>query len=412
MKMSELAIEGGTPVRSMPWPKWPVFDEEDVEAVARVIRGGVWGSTVGTIVRDFEEAFADMHGAKFGVAVSSGTAALQVALMAVGVGPGDEVIVPAYTFVATATAALLVGAIPVFADIQPDTYNLDPDAAERAVTDRTKAILPVHFAGAIADMGRFTAIAEKYGLALIEDAAHAHAARRHDGKSPGSLDAAAACFSFQASKNLNAGEGGIILTDDEQIARTCRSLRNTGRAQGGAGYEHHLPGGNYRLTEMQGALLNSQLRRLPEQTRRRDANGRYLDERLSRIPGILPMRTDPLQELHPRHLYLFRYDAPLFGIPRERFLDALKAEGIPASAGYPIGLHHQPLYSGEGLKEHLPGRVLPHLAERRGPVSCPVTERACATEAVWLTQNLLLAEPRDMDDIVCAIKKIREAADV
>lgn len=402
--------EGG-PVRKAPWPQWPVVDEEDARAVADVVRGGVWGSTEGDIVREFEQAFADLHGAKHGIAVNSGTTALLIALLAAGVGSGDEVIVPPYTFVATATAAVLAGAVPVFADIEPDTYNLDPDAAERAITERTKAIIPVHFAGAIADMDRFTALAKRHNLTLIEDAAHAHAAR-YDGKSPGNLGAMAACFSFQASKNLTAGEGGIILTSDEAMARTCRSLMNTGRAKDGAWYEHHLPGGNFRLTEMQGALLRSQMRRLTEQTARRDANGRYLDQRLGRIPGIRPMKSDPRQQVHPRHLYMLRIDAEAFGMARAEFVEHLRAEGIPASEGYPIGLHHQPLYSGRGLKEQIPGREeMPH---RRvfdyGSVSCPITERACASEAVWLTQNLLLAERRDMDDILCAVEKIREEA--
>jgi dTDP-4-amino-4,6-dideoxygalactose transaminase len=255
-----------------------------------------------------------------------------------------------------------------------------------------------------------SAIGEKYGLPILEDAAHAHGARRA-GRSPGTLGAAA-CFSFQSTKNLTAGEGGIILTNDDAIARGCRSRMNTGRAEGGAWYEHHLPGGNYRLTEMQGALLRSQLRRLGEQTCRRDANGRCLDEWLGRIPGIRPLRSDPRQDLHPRHLYIVRYDAGAFGLPRERFLRLLKAEGIPASGGYPVGLHQQPLYSGKGLKEQIPGRTMPHLlAHDYGATACPNTERACASEAVWLTHPILLAERRDMDDIVRAIQKIRASAE-
>ncbi len=404
-----IAAGGATPVRTAPWPEWPVVEEEDVRAVADVVRSGVWGSTEGTVVRDFERAFAEIHGARHGIALNSGTTALHVALTALGVRPGDEVIVPAYTFVATATAALLIGAIPVFADIEADTYNIDAAAVERAITSKTKTIVPVHFAGAIADMERLQQISEKHGLPLLEDAAHAHGAI-YDGRSPGTLGAAA-CFSFQSSKNLTAGEGGLILTDDDAIARRCRSLINTGRASDGAWYEHHLPGGNYRLTEMQGALLRSQMRRLPQQTRRRDANGRYLDEQLSQIKGLRPMRSDPRQELHPRHLYMFRFDADEFGLPREQFLERLKAEGVPASGGYPVGLHQQPLYSGQGLREQIPGPAMPHLlAHDYGAASCPNTERACASEAVWLTQPLLLAERRDMEDIVCAVSKIQASA--
>lgn len=404
------SIDGGTPVRTAAWPAWPVANDDDIAAVASVLRGGAWGSTDGTVVRDFERAFADLHGAAFGVAVNSGTTALYLALMASGVGLGDEVIVPPYTFVATATAALLVGAVPVFADIDADTYNIDPAAVERALSPRTRAILPVHFAGAVADMDRLRALADARGLILIEDAAHAHAAR-YAGRSPGSLGAKAACFSFQSSKNLSGGEGGILLTDDEKLARTCWSLMNTGRTPEGVWYEHHLPGGNFRLTEMQGALLLSQMRRLPEQTRRRHDNGRYLDEKLAAFPGIRPLADDPRQELHPRHLYLFRYDAATVGAPRERFLEALRAEGVPASPGYPVGLHRQPLYSGEGLKESLPGRPPSHLATPGcSAAHCPVTDRACAAEAVWLTHPLLLAERHDMDDIVRAVGRACRAA--
>lgn len=403
-----LAAEGGAPVRTASWPSWPVVDEEDVRAVAEAVRSGVWGIG-GEQVPEFEQRFAALHGVRHGIACNSGTTALQVALSALGVGPGDEVIVPPYTFVATATAALLVGGVPVFADIEPDTYNLDPAAVERAITPETKVVVPVHFGGAIADMDRFRELGEKHGVAILEDAAHAHGAV-YDGKSPGAWGAVA-CFSFQSAKNLTSGEGGLVLTDDDAIARQCRSRINTGRAEGGAWYEHHLPGGNYRLTAMQGALLLSQLRRFEEQTRKRDENGRCLDRQLGDIEGIRPLCSDPRQTRHSRHLYIFRYDEAAFGLPRARFLELLEAEGVPASGGYPVGLHQQPLFSGKGLREQLPGPAMPHLRARDGgAVRCPVTERACASEAIWLPHNLLLAEKRDMDDIVRAVRKIRDCA--
>lgn len=202
---NKLAAEGGTPVRTASWPQWPIVEEDDVQAVASVVRSGIWGSTEGTVVRDFEQDFADLHGTRHAIALNSGTTALHIAMTALGVCPGDEVIVPAYTFVATATAALLIGAIPVFADIEADTYNLDPEAVERAITEKTKVIVPVHFGGAIADMERLQKIGKKHNLPILEDAAHAHGAI-YNGQSPGTLGAAA-CFSFQSSKNLSAGEG-------------------------------------------------------------------------------------------------------------------------------------------------------------------------------------------------------------
>ncbi|MBV9867617.1 MAG: DegT/DnrJ/EryC1/StrS family aminotransferase [Abitibacteriaceae bacterium] len=400
----QLAVEGGTPVRTQPWPGWPVVDEEDVQAVSDAVRSGVWGG--GEQALAFAQRFADLHGVRHGIACNSGTTALQIALSSLGVGPGDEVIVPAYTFVATATSVLLIGATPVFADIEPNTYNLDPASVERAITSRTRAIVPVHFGGAIADMEGFRALGEKYSIPILEDAAHAHGAVCN-GQSPGAWGVAA-CFSFQSSKNLTCGEGGLILTNDDAVARQCRSRVNIGRVEGGAWYEHHLPGGNYRLGTMQAALLLSQLRRFPEQAHRRDQNGRYLDARLGTIEGIQPLRSDARQTLHSRHLYIFRYDSDAFGLPRQRFLELLQAEGVPASTGYPVGLHQQPLYSGRGLRGQLPGHPMPHLlAHNYSADACPVTEHICASEAVWLTQNALLAEAHDMDDIVRAVSKIR-----
>lgn len=404
--MKKLAAEGGAPARSAPWPSWPIVDEADVEAVADVVRGGHWCSIGGEAVAEFEQSFAAFQGARHAIAVNSGTVALQIALLALGIGPGDEVIVPAYTFIATAQAALLIGALPVLVDVEADTYNIHPDAAERAITDRTKALLPVHFAGGVAAMERLQALGRRYALPIVEDACHAHGARC-GGRGLGTLGSAG-CFSFQASKNLNAGEGGMILTDEDALARRCRALSNNGRMEGAPGFEHHLVAGNFRMTEMQGALLRSQMRRLEEQTRRRDANGRYLDERLSEIEGIRPMRRDPRQDLHSYHLYMFRYDPAAFGLPRDRFLHLLRAEGVPASGGYSLGLHQQPLFTGVGLIGQVAGRRMPHLTARDyRAMTLPNTERACAGEAIWLSQHVLLAERHDMDDIAGAIEKIR-----
>ena len=406
--MNRLAAEGGAPVRTAPWPKWPIVDEEDVAAVADVVRRGVWYNIEGGAVGEFEQAFAAFQGARHGIAVNSGTVALQVALMALGIGPGDEVIVPAYTFVASATAVLLSGATPVLVDVEADTYNLDPEGAERAITEKTRAILPVHFAGGVAALDRLETLCRRHNLLLVEDAAHSHGARWR-GRGLGTWGRAG-CFSLQGSKNLNAGEGGIILTDEDALVARCRSLRNNGRMEGAPGYEHHLPGGNFRMTAMQGALLRSQMRRLEEQTVRRDANGRFLNEQLGAIRGIRPLRRDPAQERHAHHLYLFRYDAAEFGgLPRERFLHWLRAEGVPAYGGYSIGLHRQPVFTGEGVLNPIPDRA--SCIRAYDPTDFPNTERACAQEAVWLAQPVLLAERRDMEDIVTAVQKIRAATE-
>jgi dTDP-4-amino-4,6-dideoxygalactose transaminase len=401
-----LALFGGPQTRTRPFPAWPVCGRAEELAVLRVLRSGCWCCVGGREVARFEKAFAGYQEAKHAIAVCNGTVALRLALLATGIRAGDEVIVPPYTFVATASAVLEANAIPVFVDIHPDTYNLDPDLIAAAITPRTRAIIPVHFAGLPADMKRIKALARKHRIAVIEDAAHAHGATL-DGHKVGALGDLG-CFSFQMSKNLTGGEGGIILTNDDNLAEMCRALHNCGRPTGGVWYEHHYPGGNYRLPELSGALLLAQLRRLERQTARRNANGLYLDARLGEIPGIRPMARDTATVRHSYHLYMFRYDAEAFGgVPRTRFLKALAAEGVPASAGYPVPLYRQPLFTRKTFGPFTGGLDARPELDYRG-VSCPACERACSTEACWLTQNLLLGSTRDMDDIVRAVAKLFE----
>jgi dTDP-4-amino-4,6-dideoxygalactose transaminase len=406
--MEKLAIDGGKPAREKPWPAWPMVDEADVQAVAEVVRGGKWSSNLGSEVREFEKAFAGFNGARHAIAVNSGSSALQVALAALDIGAGDEVIVPTYTYVASANAVLLVGATPILVDVEADTYNISPAAAEAAITPRTRAIIAVHFSGSAADIEALQAIAEKHNLAIVEDAAHSHGGR-YDGKALGTFGAAG-CFSFQASKNLNSGEGGCVLTEDDDLARLARMVMSNGRIEGGAWYGHYLGGATYRMTEMQAALLRSQLRRLEEQTRRRDENGRILDEALGAIEGLRPMRRPAKQELHPHHLYMFRFDAEKFGTTRARFLECMNAEGVPVTGGYTMPLHQQPLFSGRDSPDWLHSRKMPHReAHDYSAVSYPNAERACREEAVWLSQSVLLAAPEEMQDIIRAAQKVRAA---
>lgn len=406
--MEKLAIDGGKPTREMPWPKWPNSDEADAQAVADVVRGGKWSMNLGTQVREFETEFAAYNDARHAIAVNSGSSALQVALAALDIGPGDEVIVPTYTYVASANAVLLVGATPILVDVEADTYNISPAAIEAVITPRTRAIVAVHFSGAMVDIEALQAIAEKHNLAIVEDAAHSHGGR-YDGKALGTFGIAG-CFSFQASKNLNCGEGGCILTNDDDFAKTCRALMSNGRIEGGAWYGHYLGGGTFRMTEMQAALLRSQMRRLKDQTQRHDENGRALDAGLATIEGLAPMRRSAKQDLHPQHLYMFRLDKEKFGMTRERFIECMNAEGIPVSYGYAMPLHQQPLFTGHDLPEWLQNRKAPHRdAHDYSSVLYPNAERACANEALWLTQSVLLAEPEEMQDIIRAALKVRSA---
>ena len=404
--MARLAIDGGEKVRTKPFPGWPVWDESELNALREVLESGRWG--IGNSkVPEFEEKFAAYVGVKQGICVTNGTAALEIALRAADVSRGDEVIVPPYTFMATASAVLMVNGIPVFADIDPDTYNIDPDAAEKAITERTKAIIPVHIGGCPADMDRIMEIAKKHNLIVIEDCAQAHCAE-WNGKRVGSIGDRG-CFSFQSSKNLCAGEGGIITANNQELGDKCWSYHNCGRVKSGGWYDHRVLGSNFRMTGWQAAILLAQMERLDEQTEIRNRNGIYLSEKLSEIEGIKPAKRDERVTKHAYHLYVFRYDAEKFGgQPRARFLEALRAEGIPCSPGY------NPLYKHDLFKASIQKNPLLYGYDKGdadySKLYCPVTEKACNEEGIWLTQNVLLGTQEDMDDIVEAVKKIRDSS--
>jgi len=392
-----LAIDGGTPVRSQPFPAWPVFDHREERALLEVLHSGHWGALTGTKVPAFEKAFAQFQDAAYGVCVPNGTIALELALRALGVGPGDEVITTPYTFIATASAAFAVGARPVFVDIDPDSLNLDPDRLEAAITERTKVIAPVHIGGHSADMDGVLRVAAAHGLRVLEDAAQAWGASWR-GRRVGALGDLG-IFSFQSSKNITAGEGGIVLTNDAELAELCWSIHNVGRVPGGEWYQHERLGSNLRMTEWQAAVLLAQLERLPEQLALREANARYLAERLAAVPGLTPLPTDPHVTQHARHLFAIRFEPAAFGDrSRDEFLAAWRAEGIAAtSAGY-IPLHQSPAIR----------RALESRFEVHDLPSFPVAERA-AQNTLWLFQNALLDDRAGLDTIVEAALKIQRA---
>jgi dTDP-4-amino-4,6-dideoxygalactose transaminase len=400
--MHTLALFGGTPARTRPFTNWPIFGRPEEERLLATLRSGDWGRLDGPEVAEFEQRFAAMHGCKHGIAVANGTVSLRIALLAAGIGAEDEVIVPPYTFVSTASAVVEANAIPIFADVDLNTFNMDAAAVEAAITPRTKAIIPVHFAGHPADMEAMMTIAQARRLIVIEDAAHAHGARHQD-RPAGSLGHLAS-FSFQSSKNLTSGEGGIITTNDDALAESCRSIQNCGRLPDGMWYEHHVISGNYRLGEFQGALLNCQLDRLEEQTRTRDGNGRYLVSRLAGLPGLHPQRRLADCTRHSYHLFMLRIDAA-FGAPRAAVLKALEAEGIPCSAGYGYSLPDQPLFRNKAFGPYLP---VASASLDYSQAHCPNSDLLCREQCIWLEQNLLLGSREDMDDIGRAFEKIYE----
>jgi dTDP-4-amino-4,6-dideoxygalactose transaminase len=404
--MARLALKGGKPVRNKPFPKWPVFDEKELDALKQVLESGVWGA--GQNVKQFEERFAAYQGAKYGVAVTSGTTAIEIALRACGIGCGEEVITTPYTFMATATSILYVNAIPIFVDVEPDTYNIDPEKIEEAITEKTKAILPVHIGGRPANMSEIMKIAEKHGLHVVEDACQAWGSEWM-GRRVGSFGDFG-CFSFYASKNITSGEGGIIITSDQELYVKAWSLHNCGRLPEKAWYEHYLPGTNYRMTEFQAAILLVQLERLDEHTRKRAENAEYLNSKLSKIDGLKPLKKDDRITRHAWHLYIFRYDPKAFGgLSKSDFANAMRAEGIPVSIGYSKPLYKEPYldyFKKCPLSCSNYGRIMDYSL-----LKLPEVEKACYTEGLWLPQSVLLGSKEDMDDIIEAIEKIKISID-
>ena len=419
--MATSAQKKSTPVRQKPFPSWPVFDRTEEEALLKVLRSGKWwrfafGQGVELAepekgersqVAIFQEAFARAHGCRYGIAAANGTGTLEMGIRAMDLDIGDEIIVPAYTYVASATCVLQNNLVPIFVDIDPDTYNIDPARVEEAITPRTRAIMVVHFGGQPADMDRIMAIAKKHRLAVIEDAAHAHGCE-WKGKRAGSFGLFSS-FSFQASKNMTAGEGGIVCSNNRNIAAECDSMMWAGRKVGRPWYEFHRLGWNYRITEFQAAILNCQLARLDAQNRVRERNAKTLSARLAEIDGIRPLVHDSRTTAHGYHIYMLRYDAKTAGLSRAEFLKALAAEGVPAFSGYTFPLYRTPMF----LKKRFINGSFPLGTKYHADVDyaafarkCPVSERACRSEAVWLAQNLFLGDERDMDDIVTAVRKV------
>ncbi len=400
-----LAIDGGKPVCSKPWPDWPVWDEREEKAVLEVIRSGKWW--YGNKIREFEEKFAAFQDAKYGVCCTSGTTALEICLVSLGIGAGDEVIVPAYSFVATVSAVLNANAVPVFAEIDLQTGNLDPTEAERLIGERTKAIIPVHVLGLPCDMDRLKDISKKYDVRIIEDACHSWGSK-WKGKGTGALGECGA-FSFQASKNITSGEGGIILTDSRKIADKARSYTNSGRGLDDPWYEHYLLGGNHRLTEFQAALLLAQLSRLEEHVTKRQENAHYLNSRLNRIEGVETIKEDPRVTRRSYHGYLFRYiEEEWDSVSIQMFLSALRAEGIPCSTCWTQPLYRLPLFRRKGTGPAYCPISCPYFGKEVDytQTCCPNTEKLCK-EGVLIPHPVLLAEREDMDMITEAIEKIR-----
>jgi dTDP-4-amino-4,6-dideoxygalactose transaminase len=401
---NQLAARGGTPVRTQPFPEPVVWDDRELEQVTEVIRSGQWGGGSGAAKNlQLGELMARLHDARYGVPVSSGTAALEVALLALGVRPGDEVIVPAYTWIATPLSVLSIGALAVFADVDPATFNMDPADAERKITPRTKAIMPVHWGGRPVDLDAYLEIGRRHNVPILEDAAQAHGARWR-GRGIGSWGAAG-CFSFQQSKTITAGEGGAVTTSDKAIEERVWSYANCGRIRPTDEHLKENPvGHNYRLSDLQAAVLLAQLSRLDELADRRQRNADHLDRGLAEIEGISVRPADERITRSAYYLYLFRYDPAGFGgLPRDAFAEALQAEGIPAFAGAGSLVYRSPLFN--VTRENTAALRLADRPDYR-QTSCPRAEQL-AREALYMPHRVLMGGEAECDDVVQAIRKVQ-----
>lgn len=403
--MGELAILGGRPVREKPFSPWPQYLPSDSLRLQKVLESRRWGGypLPGPIAGEFAARFAAMHGAEYGLCVANGTIALVAALQAAGIRFGDEVIVPAYTWDGTATAVLFAGGVPVFVDVDPDTYCLDINAAQKAITARTRAILPVHLAMRFADMHPLLKLAREHNLKVIEDCAHAHGGQ-YRGLGAGSMGDLG-CFSFQESKLMTSGEGGIVLTSNLQLFEHLQSQANCGRASLTDEFQQRVLGSNYRITELQAALLIGQLEMLPELSARRARAASLLSQAVGRIRGLRPL--PPQREITREAIYCYvlQYRPERQGVSRDLFVAALEAEGIPCD-----GRFYEPVYRSDLF--YATPELCPQLAiGRKQPVDysilkCPVAERAAYEESVWLPQFLLIGSDQDIQDIVAALTKI------
>ena len=408
--MAKLAIRGGKPLigKRTKWADWPVFTKADETNLLKVLRGRRWCRIYdGSWVEAFEKQWAEFHGARHCTGVSNGTVSLQLALRALHVKAGDEVIVPAVTFIATATAVTELGAVPVFADIDVETGQISAGSIEERITPRTKGVIGVHFAGYPFDLDAVGEVCRSRGLFLIEDAAHAQGTA-WKGRRVGAFGQFGS-FSFQETKALASGEGGAVVTDDDGLHEEALLIHNIGRVVGRPGYLHYTLSSNYRLSEFAGALLTSQLKLLPRQMKVKEKNACFLRENLSEL-GLLPLKEDDRITERGYYFLALRYRKDEFGgVGRDRFLEALVAEGVPAARAYGHPLYTYPAFERQAFEKIFPAEALERLPDY-GSLSLPASERFC-DELITLLHSYLLSPRESLAKIVEAVKKIKDNLD-
>ena len=406
--MGKLAITGGKPARTKPFSPWPIYSAQEARELQKVLKSRNWGGYPfpNRRAHAFARKFAKFHGAKYGLAVANGTVAIEIALAAAGIKPGDEVIVPAYTWEGTVGPVLLLNAVPVFVDIDPATYCLDAKLIEKVLTPKTRAVLPVHLAMRFADLDEIGRIARERHLVVVEDCAHAHGGKWRDKGAGATGDLG--CFSFQSSKLMTSGEGGAVITSNLEYYERAQSYMNCGRASLTDEFRHRLIGFNYRITELQAAILAAQLERLPKQAKVRQANMDHFEKRLRGTPGLGFLERDKRQTRVAAYQYVFKYSPEHFGVPRAAFLGALEMEGVPCD-----GLFYEPVYKSalfpvNSLDWPALSWGRPQPLDLKSSYHCPVSERAAYEEAVWLPHHIFLGSRKDTDDIAEAVLKVCE----
>ncbi len=400
--MDKLAVLGGDPIRREKYPTWPVFDERDIETVTRTVKSGRWGGFPypGPNTAEFAVKFAEMQGGGYAVPMLNGTITMEVALRTVGIGWGDEVIVPAYTFQATAYAPMVAGALPVLVDIDPDTYCIDPNKVEEAITEKTKAIIVVHIAAQMADMDAIMEIAKNHKLLVIEDSAHAHGAKWR-GMGAGTIGDFGS-FSLQSAKSLTTGEGGVLLCKDPEMAQRASSIIDCGRPKDPEGLEYTM-GVNYRWSELHAALGLVALERFPDQLKERESMADYLEESLSEVPGIKMLKRDLRLTRRSLYRYIIKIDPEFFGCNNETFCQALAAEGIPVDTGYPP-MNQYELFQ-PGLSKLPVPSAFPEYFDFES-MSFPVAEGARWKESVWMGESIFRSGKQGVDDLIAALNKL------
>ena len=403
--MAKLALLGGEPVRKKPFSPWPQYSRADVDRIVKVVESRHWGGfpVPSKYNGEFAQRFAELHGAKYGLCLVNGTVALFAAVQALGLKFGDEIIVPAYTWDGTAIAVLQAGCVPVFADVDPDTYCLDPNAVRAAITPRTRAIMPVHIAMRFADMDALVAIAREHKLLIIEDCAHAHGGK-FQGRGAGAAGDAG-CFSFQESKLMTAGEGGIVLTNRLDCYEALQSIINCGRPSLTDKYERKVLGANYRMTELQASLLIGQLEMWPELCEKRTRHAALLSKALGGLAHVRALPPQSGLERETIYNYVFQYRPSGAAPSRDLFVAALDAEGVPSDGRFYEPVYHSDLFY--VTPENCPQLVV----NRDQPMDyskckCPISERAAYEESVWLPQFLLIGDEADVQDIARAVEKV------